>query len=70
MNNFYKKGDVIFSGVLLIAFFLPWTNIFFVNISGYQIPNAVQGLFDIGSVLSDTREIDYTALYLSYARNQ
>lgn len=66
MKNLFRQANVIFSGVLLIAFFMPWVNFSFFTLSGYEIPEKVKAINNVIDFFSKNNPI-LPNLYLSYA---
>ena len=63
----FKKIENICAIVLLVAFFLPWLSIGgLISFSGYQLPNAAQGLNALASAFSESEPETNYAAYLVY----
>lgn len=61
-----KKSTILSIG-LLIAFFLPWVDLTFFTLSGYDIPTSLQKLSQLNKVFSDNGNSDiYKFSYFIY----
>lgn len=61
------KRNTIFSIGVLIAFFLPWIDLTFLTLSGYNIPTSLDKLSNVGKVFKSTSNLDILKVsYLLY----
>jgi hypothetical protein len=68
MEKSIFKKEIIFAGLLLISYFLPWISLDFISFSGYQIPEIAKGISDIGNIFkSKTVDDNSETLYLAYS---
>ncbi len=63
------RRSTIFSIGLLISFFLPWIDLTFYTLSGYNIPTSLDKLVNVGNAFSGiirNEDITYKLSYLLY----
>lgn len=65
MRRIFRSWPFILSLFLALSFFLPWFNLGFLTLSGYEIPEKISSLYTIAGLFF---EVDSSfALYLSYS---
>lgn len=53
MNKSLKTETILLAG-LFVSFFLPWIDLGFMSISGYEIPNRISNLISLANTFSDS----------------
>ena len=61
MKNFFKKGENVFSLLLLVSFFLPWVDMGIASLPGYKVVSVGQGLTDLAKTFGNN---DFSTTYL------
>ncbi|MBS1778055.1 MAG: hypothetical protein JST70_01945 [Bacteroidetes bacterium] len=66
MKNIFQQTNIIFSGILLIAFFMPWVNLSFISLSAYEIPEKMRAINNgVNFFIHGSSTMPY--LYVAYA---